>query len=127
MQIRIDSQGFVTDFSLIGSMEGGVEVAPPEDVGSFCQRFRAWRAEGGSLTFDGAKAEELANTAVLEGLRARRETECFPIINRGQLWYATLTPQKILELTTWYKAWLDVTVTKTVPEIPEWLNAEVHM
>lgn len=54
-------------------------------------------------------------------LRAKRETECFPIINRGQLWYDTLAKQQIVELKEWYIAWLDVTDTLIIPNKPNWL------
>lgn len=54
-------------------------------------------------------------------LRAKRETECFSIINRGQLWYETLSEQQRLELKQWYIAWLDVTDTLQVPVKPSWL------
>lgn len=57
----------------------------------------------------------------LDSLRATRDVECFPIINRGSLWYDTLTDGQKEELKTWYKAWLDVTETKIVPEKPKWL------
>lgn len=55
-------------------------------------------------------------------LRARRQSICFPIINRGQLWYNTLTESQKKELNIWYKAWLDVTETLTEPVKPEWLK-----
>ncbi len=54
-------------------------------------------------------------------LRAKRETECFLIINRGQLWYDTLNGQQKDELKEWYIAWLDVTDTLVVPNKPNWL------
>ena len=54
--------------------------------------------------------------------RRRREKKCFPFINRGQLWYDSLTDIQKAELTTWYKAWLDVTVTFTEPAKPAWLK-----
>jgi hypothetical protein len=41
--------------------------------------------------------------------------------NRGQLWHASLTAEQVLELTTWYNAWLDVTDTLIVPDKPNWL------
>ena len=59
---------------------------------------------------------------VVDLLRARRENECFSIINRGQLWYAGLTTSQIEELQTWYADWLDVTETKIIPEKPTWLD-----
>lgn len=46
---------------------------------------------------------------ILELLRLRRENECFPIINRGILWYNLLTDEQKLELDKWYKEWLDIT------------------
>ena len=57
----------------------------------------------------------------IQNLRAKRETECFPIINRGQLWYDTLTEKQMAELKEWYIAWLDVTDTLEVPTTPSWL------
>lgn len=58
----------------------------------------------------------------LRELRARREQECFSIVNRGKLWYDNLTEEQLIELNTWYKAWLDVTETRVVPETPSWIN-----
>lgn len=57
----------------------------------------------------------------IERLRYRREQECFPIINRGGLWYDRLTEEQKTELGTWYQAWLDVTETRTVPPKPLWI------
>ena len=58
----------------------------------------------------------------LEELRQRREQECFTIINRGALWYATLTDEQVEELNKWYIGWLDCTETLEIPEKPEWLK-----
>lgn len=55
-------------------------------------------------------------------LRQKRAEECFSIINRGQLWYNTLTTEQVQELNTWYQAWLDVTETKIIPTKPSWLK-----
>jgi hypothetical protein len=65
---------------------------------------------------------EPSEEEILEGLRARREEECFPIINRGQPWHALLTDEQRAELMTWYQAWLNVTTTKEVPLTPEFLK-----
>lgn len=54
-------------------------------------------------------------------LRQQRETECFPVINRGALWYETLTDTQKNELRVWYRAWLDVTETLEAPKKPDWL------
>lgn len=58
----------------------------------------------------------------LKELRLERESECFSIINRGQLWYDNLTLQQREELKTWYEQWLDVTETRVMPTKPEWLE-----
>lgn len=55
-------------------------------------------------------------------LRRQREAECFPIINRGQLWYDTLIEAQRSELNDWYHAWLNVTATLIVPNKLEWLK-----
>ena len=55
-------------------------------------------------------------------LRKAREKECFPYINRGQLWYATLTAEQQYELSQWYNAWLNITETHIYPEKPSWLK-----
>lgn len=59
---------------------------------------------------------------VKERLRYRREAECFSIINRGEFWYKTLTEAQKTELNEWYKDWLNVTETFTMPNKPEWLK-----
>lgn len=58
----------------------------------------------------------------LDGLRTQREQECFPIVNRGQLWYETLTDKQKTELANWYNAWLDVTETLIIPKKLKWLK-----
>lgn len=73
------------------------------------------------------KAEEEARAKAeaekpIKLLRARRAAECFPIINRGQLWYDSLDTSQIIDLKLWYQSWLDVTVTKTIPKKPDWIK-----
>lgn len=55
-------------------------------------------------------------------LRRLRSIECFPIINRGKLWYNCLTHTQRAELKNWYFSWLDVTETRVIPKKPEWLD-----
>ena len=57
-----------------------------------------------------------------EEYRHRREKECFAVINRGQLWYESVSLTQLLELRQWYKAWLNVTETMVIPEKPAWLE-----
>ena len=62
------------------------------------------------------------SVGVLARFRELREVECFSIVNRGALWYNTLSEEQIIELNNWYLAWLDVTETKIIPQKPEWLK-----
>jgi hypothetical protein len=61
----------------------------------------------------------------VEFLREYREIICFSVINRGLLWYNTLSEEQLTELDVWYKAWLNITTTKVIPQEPKWLNEEV--
>ena len=58
----------------------------------------------------------------LKIIREKREKECFTIINRGQLWYASLSSKQVDELQDWYREWLDVTETMKLPKKPDWLR-----
>lgn len=66
--------------------------------------------------------EEELQEGKITKLRNRREIECFSIINRGQLWYATLTDAQIAELQMWYHSWLNVTETLKIPKQLEWIK-----
>lgn len=68
------------------------------------------------------KQFKVDNEEELKLLRKKREQECFPYINRGQLWYNHLTSEQQQELNSWYESWLDVTETKIIPELPSWLK-----
>ena len=69
---------------------------------------------------------------VLDKLRYRRGCECFTFINRGALWYNTLTKEQQQELNTWYQAWLNVPqvyletkpedIETIIPAKPIWLD-----
>ena len=58
----------------------------------------------------------------LDILRRQREIECFDIVNRGMVWYDTLTAEQKQELAEWYRAWLDVTETRQIPQRPTWIK-----
>lgn len=73
-----------------------------------------------------AKIEKSLQDTRLSKLRQQREVECFPIINRGQLWYDTLTDEQKTELKEWYVAWLNLPnnypTNDTIPQKPSWIN-----
>ena len=66
-------------------------------------------------------AEELVEQQ-RETLRARRAAECFPIVNRGALWYDKLTAEQMSELSVWYEKWLDAPQTLSAPVAPSWIS-----
>ena len=67
---------------------------------------------------------------ILDTLRTRREEECFSYVNRGALWYNTLTNEQQFELDNWYHEWLDITdkyvdgidIKTIIPTKPSWLK-----
>lgn len=73
-------------------------------------------------------AQELEENAKAEqeeeknSLRSKRNAVCFSVINRGELWYESLTEEQKTELRLWYRAWLDVTVSMQEPSMPVWLK-----
>lgn len=79
-----------------------------------------WKLVDGK--FQLVQYEEIPTDEKLAELRERREYECFHIINRGELWYRTLTNEQLAELQDWYAAWLNVTETLIVPDKPSWLK-----
>ena len=72
---------------------------------------------------DGYIKETVDNNLDLKNkLRERRRNECFPIINRGILWYNKLNNDQYAELNNWYDDWLRVTETLIAPNKPIWLD-----
>jgi len=94
----------------------------PSDLEHFECNYRAYRVQDGKLVFDEGQATILQNEAENAQLRVERDAECFSVINRGWLWYDTLTEKQTKELRKWYKDWLDVTETKKKPDRPSWLK-----
>lgn len=66
--------------------------------------------------------ENTEHFAKMNVLRANRDYQCFRFINRGKIWYDTLSEIQIQELRAWYQAWLDVTDTFVEPVAPAWLK-----
>lgn len=123
MIVLLDEKDYVISYAIIGDIEGGVEVAEPKDIDYFEQHFQGYFLGKSGLEFDEKKWAEITNELVDEDLRYRREKECFKYVNRGQLWYDTLTKDQVEELRKWYNDWLNVTADKkSVPTKPKWLD-----
>lgn len=88
--------------------------------------------EEGKRRFQIVEIPPLTDEKILDNLRTRREQECFSYINRGVLWYNTLTTEQQQELNTWYQDWLNVPqvyqetkptdIETIIPTKPSWLK-----
>lgn len=83
----------------------------------YCTDISSYKIEDGKFIKLKDEAELRANA-----IRTRRERECFPIINRGALWYDKLTEEQKTELSAWYEAWLNAPQTGVVPARLMWLK-----
>lgn len=122
MQIKLNDQGFIDSFATIGNILDGAEIELPADLDHFERNYRAYRIKDGALFFDGDKASAIQTEEENEQLRVERDKECFTVINRGWLWYDTLSEKQTKELRKWYQDWLDVTDTRKKPDRPSWLK-----
>lgn len=122
MQVYLDKNGYVLSYAIIGTLSDGIEVEELKDLRHFQENYQAYKVVDNQLVFDSAYAAIRKISEKQQELRERREAECFSIINRGQLWYDSLTPQQRAELQQWYDAWLEVTETLQPPETPDWLH-----
>lgn len=122
MKAILDDKGFIASFALEGEITDGIELPTPADIDHFLAHWQSYRSKDGKALFDEEQDAALAVESEKQTLRQRRQTECFVFVNRGQLWYATLSVKQLAELTAWYTAWLKVTETKTIPDRPAWLE-----
>lgn len=122
MQVLCNDRGYVQSFAFVGALVEGIDTPDPEDMDLFMHQFYAFQLKDGRLVYDPTEYEKVQTDEQKENLRIRRETECFSVINRGQLWYEGISITQLLELRQWYKAWLNVTETMVVPEKPAWLT-----
>ena len=122
MKALLDDKGFIISYALVGNLVDGIDLPDPEDIAHFEEHFAAYQVRDGTAAFDSEHDEALQTEAKKAEFRLRRETECFSVINRGQLWYEGVSITQLLELRQWYKAWLNLTETMVVPERPAWLE-----
>ena len=121
MKVTFDENGYVNGWCMVGD-NGGEEYDPPEDFDAFLDNCFCFKVDNGKLIRDGEKEEADRTAHEQADLRERREKECFSVVNRGWIWYSTLTLAQWRELRTWYIAWLKVTETGIIPERPSWVD-----
>jgi hypothetical protein len=125
MQIQL-TNGYITGYATIGGFPDGIEVDE-----SFLEQMEEdkigfYKYENGAAVLDEEKWNTAQTLSSQNEIRQRRESECFPIINRGKPWYDTLTEEQLTELNIWYKKWLDAPETNILPEKPNWLIEAIH-
>lgn len=78
----------------------------------------------GQIVEDGGttRSRAIYEETLRETLRQNRACICFPVVNRGQVWYNSLSEEQKNELESWYQAWLDAPETLNPPETPKWLK-----
>lgn len=122
MFITLDNSKHVDSWSFGKNNDTMIEIDNSLMPTDWNQNAFYYKYEDGKLIFDANYKEQLDGSAKILRLRKDRELKCFPIINRGYLWYKTLSNKQIKELENWYAAWLDAPQTLTEPHTPEWLK-----
>lgn len=124
MQVILNEKGYVKAYALVGTFgTSSITVDEPADINDFEENYGSYHLSADNkLVKSDDKQKEINNNRQLTSLRAQREKVCFPYINRGELWYNTLSAAQKEELAAWYQAWLDVTSTMVAPDMPAWLS-----
>jgi hypothetical protein len=120
MEVKIASDGYVESYCFGGHLSGGIAVEEPGELNA--GNYAAYRLVDGALTLDKDRLAALQLAGRQNAIRARRERECYSVINRGQLWYEGVSIAHLVELRKWYKAWLDAPATLIIPDRPAWLD-----
>lgn len=92
------------------------------DVEHFLAHRKCYKWENGKIVYHPEMETSIEYETKRKEIREYRKYECFPVINRGELWYKQLNEDQLQELNAWYQEWLDATKTLTIPERPEWLK-----
>lgn len=96
-----------------------------EITDEYWQQLLLDQSNGKRIVTSNNRPISVENNPTLEELmmmfRGRREKECFRVVNRGMVWYETLSDIQKKELKDWYIKWLNVTDTKIIPDKPKWL------
>lgn len=121
-QMRAEGKKVLTKYMEVTKEypNGGTDVKTIKDIDAVPEQ-AAWDEYEDIYIYKPYTAEELVEQQ-RETLRARRAAECFPIVNRGALWYDKLTAEQKSELSVWYEKWLDAPQTLYAPVAPSWIS-----
>lgn len=88
----------------------------------------------GVYKFSASLYNEIVNSKKLDYIRRKRAFECFRIVNRGPVWYNTLTESQKQDIQNWYDAWLalpnreDLNIdSPQYPTPPSWLQGFITL
>ena len=124
MKIQIDENGYVKNYVIVGESSAcDIEVHEPE--GFSPDNFKAWKYDGDKLVYDGERAKALEIERNKDEIRFERQRVCFPVVNRGQFWYDTLTQNEKDEIREWYQKWLDAPETGIIPDDLDFIKREL--
>ena len=119
--IRIDGDGLFIEDVLLND----IEDLPNDCITIQCENGFYTPKWDGEKWIEGksqSEIDQINNDVLLIDIRQRRETECFSVVNRGKLWYDTLTDDQKIELNNWYQEWLNATDTLLPPDKPDWIK-----
>lgn len=86
---------------------GGVVAVVPDTYDSKNISIECFTSNNeGVYTFSTQLYNEHINSKKMDYIRRKRNFECFRVVNRGQLWYNSLSQDERDELQEWYNAWL---------------------
>jgi hypothetical protein len=124
MKLYLDEQDFVQLYALDtdNTDENYVYVSDEYLTEHFEAHYRCYRYQEEGLVYCLEQKEAVKEKEEKDEIREARKRICFPVINRGALWYEKLSEQRKEELAAWYEAWLNAPDTMEMPEAPSWLN-----
>lgn len=126
MQVLVDEKGYVVSYAVYGILDDSEEVddLTDDEYEDFQLNYECYCIKDGKVVKDEDRLADIFLERKSQELRDKREKVCFPIVNRGGLWYDLLSEKERADLLEWYMAWLDATETLIEPEMPEWLREE---
>lgn len=124
MQVLVDENGYVISYAIEGELLDSIQVETPEDIESFESNYSSYKVVDSILVFDADRAQVVREEEQQQYIRFLRNRICFPIVNRGNVWYRTLTEEQSEELFQWYQAWLSAPTTMVIPETPSWITLD---
>lgn len=116
---EIDENGYITGITVIPFDENKpfITVNMTEE-----ELMNSIELGASKIINDKLNNSEVKNARELNKIRNLRENVCFPIVNRGQMWYNKLSEEQKAELDTWYEDWLNAPETKIIPSTPDWIK-----